>query len=125
MDKLFEVIGIVLMILAIFGALVVFGSAADYKTKILRNTGKMLSGQTKRYVIAIILGFVVFGCGVAAVTICDKLSVSTRYETYTEKINSGYDVYANGIKVDADNVDLNGYRITYDDNNKKVLLTTK
>ena len=125
MDKVFEVIGIVLMILAIVGALVVFAEAADYKTKILRNTGKMLASQTKRYVIAIILGFVVFGCGVAAVLICDNLSVSTRDETYNEKIDSGYEVYANGIKVDADNVDLNGYRIKYDDDNKKVLLTTK
>jgi len=46
-------------------------------------------------------------------------------KAYAATVN-GYEIYANGTEIEEiSNVDLSGYRISIDDINKKVLLTSK
>lgn len=46
-------------------------------------------------------------------------------KAYAAAVN-GYEIYANGTEIEEiSNVDLSGYRISIDDINKKVLLTSK
>lgn len=46
-------------------------------------------------------------------------------EDIKEKAYSGYKVYLNGIEVDIDNINLEYYKITIDNEQKKILMTEK
>lgn len=38
---------------------------------------------------------------------------------------TNYTIYIDGAEVDADNIDLSLYSVTYDDNNKKIYATSR
>lgn len=45
--------------------------------------------------------------------------------TLEQKVQNGYKVYANGVEVQLDTVNLSGYFITVTDENQKIILTSR
>lgn len=47
------------------------------------------------------------------------------YRAYDTKVEQGYEVYVNGISVEPDNIDKEEYSISFDNEKKKIILTTR
>ena len=66
----------------------------------------------------LLLGFAIYG------TITSRIMDE---ESYNHAVAEKYEIYIDGIQVNAENIDINNYRrshITYDDENHKVLIST-
>lgn len=66
----------------------------------------------------LLLGFAIYG------TITSRIMDE---ESYNHAIAEKYEVYIDGIQVNAENIDISNYRrshITYDDENHKILIST-
>lgn len=82
---------------------------------------------TDRFAIFIV-SFMLFGIaafgGVCNHNIKKAVASNTKYEKYVQaKIDSGYKVYLDGKKVEANNIDFRKYHIKIDTKQKKVLCT--
>lgn len=50
--------------------------------------------------------------------------VRSKTEIYTEAVNNGYTVYVDGTEVKPDTINANDYKMTVDDENHNILLST-
>lgn len=65
---------------------------------------------------------ILIGIAMMVATITPSRELTDQARTMAE---SGYETYLNGSEVDINNLDLKHYHITIDDENNKILLTSK